>query len=114
MSRASGGTRTIDLTPLLKAVIALVASVITLKGIPWIKARMKAQQQVLLRSTTEILVRAAEQLYGGSGKGQDKRSYEEAELERRGYQVDAAAIEAAVREMNLESGRTQRQAVESG
>jgi hypothetical protein len=49
-------------------VIALIASIITVKVIPWIKARTTAQQQVLLRSTTEILVRAAEQLYG-SGKG---------------------------------------------
>ncbi len=92
----------IDLTPLLQAVIALLASLITLKVIPWIKARTTAQQQVLLRSTTEILVRAAEQLYG-SGKGQEKLQYVRDELERRGYQVDPAAIEAAVRTVNLEA-----------
>ena len=92
----------IDLTPLLQAVIALLASIITLKVIPWIKARTTAQQQVLLQSTTEILVRAAEQLYD-SGKGQDKLQYVQDELARRGYQVDSAAIEAAVRMMNLES-----------
>ena len=98
----------VDLTPLLQAVIALIASIITLKVIPWIKARTTAQQQVLLRSTTEILVRAAEQLYG-SGKGQEKLKYVEAELARRGYQVDTAAIEASVRSMNLESGWIQMQ-----
>jgi hypothetical protein len=92
----------IDLTPLLQAVIALLASIITLKVIPWIKARTTAQQQALLRSTTEILVRASEQLYG-SGKGQDKLQYVQDELARRGYQVDSAAIEAAVRMVNLES-----------
>lgn len=93
----------IDLTPLLQAMIGLIASIITLKVIPWIKARTTAQQQVLTQSTTEILMRAAEQLYG-SGRGQEKLKYVEAELERRGYQVDTAAIEAAVRSMNLESG----------
>lgn len=92
----------IDLTPLLQAVIALLASLITLKLIPWIKSRTTAQQQVLLQSTTQILVCAAEQLYG-AGRGEEKLRYVEAELERRGYRVDAAAIEASVRAMNLES-----------
>ena len=103
----------VDLIPLLQAVIALIASIITLKVIPWIKARTTAQQQVLLRSTTEILVRSAEQLYG-SGKGQDKLNYVEIELERRGYQVDTAAIEASVRAMNLESGWIQSQVLKPG
>ena len=44
-----------------------------------------------------MLVYAAEQLYG-AGKGSVKLSYVEDELERRGLR---AAIEAAVREMNL-------------
>jgi hypothetical protein len=98
----------VDLTPLLQAVIALIASLITLKVIPWIKARTSLQQQVLLRSTTEILVYAAEQIYG-SGRGQEKLNFVEDELERRGYQVDTAAIEASVRSMNLESGWIQMQ-----
>ena len=55
-------------------------------------------------------MRAAEQLYG-SGKGQEKLNYVEAELERRGYQVDSAAIGASVRAMNLESGWIKGQAV---
>ena len=97
----------IDLTPLLQAVIALLASIITLKVIPWIKARTTAQQQVLLQSATAILVRAAEQLYG-SGRGQEKLRYVQDELARRGYQADSAAIEAAVRTMNLESAWTEK------
>lgn len=43
---------------------------------------------------------AAEQLYG-AGNGSAKLKYVETELEARGLKVDAAAIEAAVREMNL-------------
>lgn len=43
---------------------------------------------------------AAEQIYG-AGKGSTKYEYVEDELKARGLEVDAAAIEAAVREMNL-------------
>ena len=53
-------------------------------------------------STIRILVYAAEQIYG-AGKGSSKYQYVQNELEERGLRVDAAAIEAAVREMNLVS-----------
>lgn len=51
-------------------------------------------------STIRILVYAAEQIYG-AGKGSSKYQYVQNELEERGLRVDAAAIESAVREMNL-------------
>ena len=51
-------------------------------------------------STIRILVFAAEQIYG-AGKGSTKYQYVEDELKARGLEIDAAAIEAAVREMNL-------------
>ena len=87
----------IDLTPLFQAVIALAAAIITGMLIPWIRARTTNQQQILLRATIEILVGAAEQLYGAS-RGTEKLEYVKAELEKRGFTVDVAAIEAAVRE----------------
>ena len=68
--------------------------------IPWLKARTNRQQQDYLLSTIRILVYAAEQIYG-AGKGSSKYQYVQNELEERGLRVDAAAIEAAVREMNL-------------
>lgn len=58
------------------------------------------QQQEYLLATTRVLVYAAEQLFG-AGKGADKFAYVTAELEKRGLKVDAAAIEASVREMDL-------------
>lgn len=91
---------TIDLTPIFQAVIALLAALITTKLIPWIKARTTEQQQTLLQSTIRILVYAAEQLYGAGG-GAEKLSYVKAELKTRGYDVDIASIEAAVREMSF-------------
>lgn len=90
----------IDLTPVLQALIALLASWITIRVIPWLKAKTSKQQQDYLLSTTRVLVYAAEQLFR-AGNGAVKLEYVEDELERRGLKVDAAAIEAAVHEMNL-------------
>ena len=47
-----------------------------------------------------MLVYAAEQLFG-AGNGAVKLEYVEDELKRRGLKVDAAAIEASVRAMDL-------------
>lgn len=88
----------IDLTPVLQALIGLLATIITVKVIPWIKSKTTEQQQILLFSTIQILVNAAEQMYG-AGKGPEKMAYVKAELERRGFTVDVATIEAAVRDM---------------
>lgn len=88
----------IDLTPILQAIIALLATIITVKVIPWIKSKTTTQQQILLQATVDILVSAAEQLYG-AGHGTEKLEYVKNELEIRGYTVDVAAIEAAVREL---------------
>ena len=68
--------------------------------IPWLKNKLNREQQDYLLATTRVLVYAAEQLYG-AGKGDAKLAYVQDELESRGLKVDAAAIEAMVREMNL-------------
>lgn len=44
----------IDLTPILQALIALLASWITLRVIPWLKAKTNKQQQDYLLSTAKV------------------------------------------------------------
>lgn len=90
----------IDLTPIFEVVIALIAALITYKLIPWIKARTTTEQQALLQATVKTLAYAAEQLYG-AGAGAAKLDYVMTELEKRGFTADRAAIEAAVRNMNI-------------
>lgn len=74
-----------------------------MRVIPWLKAKTTAQQQEYLLSTVRVLVYAAEQIYG-AGRGGEKLQYVEDELRNRGFKLDTAAIEAAVRDMNLEQG----------
>lgn len=89
---------TIDLTPILQALIGLLATLITVKLIPWIKARTTVQQQELLHTVVKTLVFAAEQVYG-AGHGDDKLEYVIDELHIRGFDIDRAEIEAAVKRM---------------
>lgn len=88
----------VDLTPILQALIALLASLVTLKVIPWIQARTTAQQQEMLRAAVSVAVYAAEQLYGASS-GKEKLMYVKGQLAKKGYHVDIDEIEAAVRDL---------------
>lgn len=90
----------IDLTPVVQAVLALLATLVTARLIPWIKSRTTAQQQQALAAAADVLVYAAEQVYG-AGHGAEKLAYVADGMAARGYAVDMAAIEAAVRRMAL-------------
>lgn len=87
----------IDLTPIIQAAIVLLATIITCKLVPWIKAKTTSEQQSYLTAVVKTLVYAAEQIYG-SGMGQEKMDYVIDHLHNRGLTVDLAQIEAAVRE----------------
>ena len=87
----------IDFTPLIEAIIAVIAAIITMWVIPWIKAKTTNEQQAGIRATVRTLVFAAEQLYG-AGNGEEKLKYVVEELSRKGIYIDRFEIEAAVKE----------------
>lgn len=93
-----------DLTEIAKAALMLVASIITYVVIPYIKARTTAEQQDNLNFWVRIAVRAAEQVYTGSGRGQEKKMFVLNWLEDHDITFDCEAvdamIEAAVYELN--------------
>ena len=85
----------IDLTPILQAIIALLAALVTYKLIPWIKSKTTGQQQANLQAVVKMLVFAAEQLYGAN-QGEQKLQYVKERLQERGYDIDIPSIESAV------------------
>jgi hypothetical protein len=87
----------IDLTPVIQAIIALLAALVTYKLIPWIKSKTTVEQQTALNIAARTLVFAAEQIYG-DGKGADKFDFVVMKLQEHGFTADPAVIEAAVRE----------------
>ena len=95
---------TFDITPIIEAVAALIAALIAAVVVPYIKSKTTAQQQAEINAWVKIAVAAAEQIFAGSGRGEEKKEYVVQWLKDRGITVDAekidAMIEAAVYELN--------------
>ena len=68
-------TNIMDITPILEMVISLISIVITSFVIPWLRAKTTQEQFWVLQDIARIAVNAAEVLYKGSGKGEQKLSY---------------------------------------
>ena len=97
---------TIDITPVVNAVIALAATVVSVILIPWIKSKTTAQQRSELVAWAKIGVAAAEQIYVGQGRGDEKKQYVLEFLKSKGFDLNEEsvnnAIEAAVKQLNTE------------
>lgn len=85
-----------DITPIIQAVIALVFIVIGVIAIPWIKSRTTSDQLKQIMSWVNIAVLAAEQLFKGIGRGEEKKQYVLDFLKSKGYYIDAEKIEAMI------------------
>ena len=94
----------IDITPVINAVIALLAAGVSVFLIPWIKSKTTDAQRKELLEWVKIGVAAAEQLYAGQGRGEADTEYVLEFLASMGFTVDEeainAAIEAAVNQLN--------------
>lgn len=93
-----------DLTPIIEAVAALIGGDSTCILVPFIRSKTTAEQQKEINAWVKIAVSAAEQIFKGSGRGEEKKQYVIAWLKERGFTVDEneldALIEAAVYELN--------------
>lgn len=95
-----------DITPIIEAVIALLAAVVSVYLIPWLRSHTTAKQRAELVAWAKIAVAAAEQLFKGAGRGKEKKAYVVEFLVSKGvgFDIDAIdnAIEAAVKQLNTE------------
>ena len=93
-----------DITPVINAVIALIAAVITAFVIPWIKSKTTAAQREEINAWVKIAVTAAEQIFTETGMGKEKKAYVLKFLEEKNLKIDEESvdlmIESAVKEMN--------------
>ncbi len=93
-----------DITPVVNAVIALIAAVVTAFVIPWVKSKTTAAQREEINAWVKIAVTAAEQIYSGVGKGKEKKKYVLKFLEEKNLKIDEESvdlmIESAVKNMN--------------
>ena len=93
-----------DFTTVVEAVVAVICAIVTAVLVPYIKSRTTAVQQAEINGWIRVAVVAAEQLFSGDGRGEEKKQYVLSWLKERGITVDEAKIdaliEAAVFELN--------------
>ena len=86
----------IDLTPVVNAIIALIAAAISVFLIPWIKEKIEAEKLEQIMSWVTIAVEAAEQIYRESGMGAKKKAYVLDFLAKKGITLDVDSIDAMI------------------
>ena len=84
-----------DLTPVINAVIALAAALITAFVIPWIKRNTSAKDREEFLKWVEIAVAAAEQLFY-STQGKEKKKFVVQFLQEQGFTFSESEIETAI------------------
>lgn len=84
-----------NITPIINAVIALIAALISAFVIPWIKKKAAACDLEQMQAWTKIAVAAAEQLYT-TLQGDVKKQYVMKYLAEKGYNVNDEDIENAI------------------
>lgn len=85
-----------NITIIIEAAFALIAAVITAIVIPYIKSKTTVQQQAEINAWVKIAVSAAEQIYNGSGRGEEKKAYVLNWLAEHGITLDEARIDALI------------------
>lgn len=95
----------IDLTPIINALIVLIAALISAFVIPWIKRKTNQQDREEMMQWIEIAVAAAQQLYHNLN-GSERKDYVLQFLLSKGYDISSKevenAIEAAVLKLHKE------------
>lgn len=95
----------VDLTQVVIAVITLAISLITAFLIPYLKTKVSAEQLDTIKFWVNIAVEAAEMIYVGTGRGQEKKDYVVQFLNSKGFSLNITEvenlIEAAVLELKL-------------
>lgn len=92
-----------DITTIIEIVFALINAIIITVLIPYIRSKTTAKQREEINAWVEIAVLAAEQIYKGQGRGEEKKAHVLTFLADHGILVDEekidALIEAAVFDM---------------
>ena len=97
----------VDLTPLITAVLTLIFSLITAFLIPYIKAKTTDEQFNTIKLWVQVAVQAAEMLYVGSGRGEEKKQYVIEFLKSKGFTLNAEEIENLIESAVLELKQAQ-------
>lgn len=85
-----------DITIIIKALVALLSAAITGVLIPWIKSKTDELQYEQIRNLVGVAVAAAEQIYLGTGRGAEKKAFVVHWLDEHNVAFDADEIDAII------------------
>ena len=92
----------VDITGIVSAAITLIVALITTFLIPWLKNKLDADKFEKVRAWTKVAVQAAEMIYNGAGRGEEKKAYVIQYLNDKGFKLDTATIDALIESAVLE------------
>ncbi len=92
----------IDLTDIVSAVITLILAIITTFLIPYLKTKIEANKFEKIKSWVKVAVEAAEMIYVGTGRGEEKKNYVIQYLNSKGYTIDTESINNLIESAVLE------------
>lgn len=86
----------IDLTPIFNVVIMAIAVSITMYLIPFLKTKYTASQLAEAKKWVYIAVQAAEQIYVGGGRGEEKKQAVVDFLAGKGFKIDFETLDKMI------------------
>lgn len=92
----------IDLTQIIVAVITLIFGLVAKYAIPYLKEKYSTEQLEKMKLWAKVAVEAAEMLYTGSGRGEEKKKYVLDFLNSKGFSVDIETLENLLESAVLE------------
>lgn len=91
-----------DITVIVKLIVAILAAVYTYLLVPYLKTKVKHEKLDELKAYAKVAVQAAEMLYKETGMGQKKKEYVLNYLADKGYIIDDEEINAIIESAVLE------------
>lgn len=86
-----------DITFIVEFVFIAICLIAARYVYPWLKSNMSVKQQQEVNQILDVIVDAAEQLFGGSGRGAERKEYAlkcvSAWLNSRGIKIDAERLD---------------------
>lgn len=86
----------VDLTQIICYAIGLIVAVVAAFVIPYIRSKTTSEQFYTIQLWVSVAVKAAEQLFAGSGRGAEKKAYVLAFLESKGFTIDLDSVDAMI------------------
>lgn len=92
----------VDLTQIVMAILTLGFSLISAFLLPYLKSKTDLETFKTVKLWMKVAVQAAEMLYVGTGRGEDKKAYVVNFLAGKGFALNIAEIENLIEAAVLE------------